>query len=558
MKAGEVVFQKLLDGNLQYIVPLYQRTYSWDESQWEQLWDDLLEVYAADLNRTHFIGSVVTQQITTPPEHLSRYILIDGQQRMTTLFTLLSVIRKTAAARGEAQDTLLAQEIQYTCLTNQFKEGRDKNKLLPTQSDRASFQAVMDGETPPLDSQIGRAVRYFEDVLAGEDATGQPIDLRRMHGCIVNRLDMVSIHLEKHDSPNRIFESLNNTGMRLSVSDLIRNYLLMTISDPHRQELAYTNLWFPMERRLSQNWSSSDDFFWRFLMMDGSLPRKDDTFDGVRARLKNEETPEKAEAELGEYSKLSRYYAQLIELDSEESDLPQFIVEQIKRLNRWEVRVAYPFLMQGMDKMETGRISERELGEVMRMIESFVIRRVVCGVPTNLLRRFFAQMSAEVQHDDFVQKTRDLLLRNRWPSDEQFQTALVTYDLYVPARLERTRLILESLQDSFLDVEPPKLTDGITIEHIMPQVLSESWLRDLGVSATETHEWWLNTVGNLTLTGRNSTLGNKSFADKKKWFKKSNFALSQGILEVDAWNATTIEERGRALAERAVKIWPRQ
>ncbi len=409
---------------------------------------------------------------------------------------------------------------------------------------------------PSAETQIGRAWKHFEQALDKEKANVNEVSLEKLKNCIVNHLDMVSITLDQDDSPNRIFESLNNTGMRLSVSDLIRNYLLMNIQDANQQERAYNEYWEPMQGRLTRGArDASDDFFWRYLMMDGSLPRKDDTFNGVRERLKDEPTPEKTVEELRQYSKFSQYYAQLVEFNS--LNLQDSLKEQIHRLNEWEVEVAYPFLMDGMDKVASGAISHKQLLKVMRMIESFVIRRAVCNVPTNSLRRIFAQMTTQVRSEEYVQTSRDYLAKNTWPTDDDFRADFVRYRLYVPSRLKRTRLVLDALQESFDDKEAPELTDAITVEHVMPQSLSSEWKSHLGSDAAEIHEKWLHTVGNLTLTGYNSPLSNKPFAEKKTLLKQSNFALSKSILSVEKWNATAIEGRGNQLAERALGIWAR-
>lgn len=192
MKAGEVTFQKLLDGRTQYMVPLYQRTYRWEKENWEQLWNDLLEIY--DLKplerKNHFIGSVVTQQIPTAPEEVNRYTLIDGQQRMTTLFILLSVIRSRAEDK-------LAEEIHETCLVNKYIDGDGHNKLMPTQLDRSTFASVINGDLPTDNTQIAKAWIYFNNALDRGDNEGEKIKLRELHSCIVNHLDMVSILLDK-------------------------------------------------------------------------------------------------------------------------------------------------------------------------------------------------------------------------------------------------------------------------------------------------------------------------------------------------------------------------
>ena len=547
MKASEVIFQELLDGKKQYMVPLYQRRYEWKEKNWKQLWEDLLEIYAlpSSERHNHFIGSVVTQQISMPPQEVSRYTLIDGQQRMTTLFILLSVIRSRAEDR-------LAAEIHDTCLVNPYKDGDGHNKLMPTQKDRSTFASMINGEESPTDgTQIAKARIYFNKALDQGTDNGDKIDLRELHRCIVSHLDMVSILLDEKDNPYRIFESLNNTGLPLSVTDLIRNYLLMNIPDPEHQEEVYNKHWLPMEERLGNR---SPEFFWRYLMMDGSLPNERDTYNVIREQL-NSPTPEEVKNKMKDFSKFSCYFVQIAELNTDGMD--STILDQVQRLNRWEVNVVYPFLMKMFDGLSSNKISREELVSVMQMIESFIIRRTVCGVPTNQLRRIFAQMSGQASFKDIFGFTQKHLFQNRWPSDDQFRSAFINFQLYSQSRLGRTRLILTALERSFDRKESPDLTSDISIEHIMPQTLSPEWKDYLGENASDIHDEWLHTIGNLTLTGYNPELSNKPFNPKKLLFAESNFALSKSILKVDEWNATAIENRGAELAERALYIWKR-
>ena len=476
---------------------------------------------------------------------------------MTTLFILLAVIRYRTESK------VLAEEIEESYLTNKFASCEsERRKLLPTEQDREPFGSIVDGRKVSAQTRIGMAWKYFEDALDKEQADGNEVVLQKLKNCIVSYLDMVSIVLEGEDSPNRIFESLNNTGLQLSVSDLIRNYLLMNIPDPDEQEGAYREHWLPMQQRLRhEKQDYLGDFFWRYLMMRGGLHRKDETFDGVRDILKGGQgeqdnpTKEKTLEELERYSKFSVYYAQLIEYPS--SELHHSLKKQIARLNQWEVEVAYPFLMRGLDMVASDAISQEQLLEVMRMIESVVVRRGICSVPTNRLRRIFAQMAAQVHPEDYVESTRTHLQRNRWPEDQDFRQEFVRFQLYVPSRLKRTLLVLKSLEESFGNNETPEFTDGITIEHVMPQSLSVQWTAHLGSNANETHEQWLHTVGNLTLTGYNASLGNGSFSYKKKKLEGANFELSSSIQEFEKWNEETIQMRGSDLAERALTIWSR-
>ena len=552
MKAGEVLFRDLLGSPVQYRVPLFQRTYNWDEDQWAQLWHDLLEIYEMDKPRNHFIGSVVTQPIHGLAGTVPKYLLIDGQQRMTTLLILLSVIRHRA--RSLDMSSSLADEIQETYLINKFAKSSDeKLKLMPTRRDLTPFSLIVNGGTPSANTQIDKAWMFFDQSIRHGDIEGKQIDLENINNCVVIYLDVVSITLEDNDSPNRIFESLNNTGMPLGVSDLIRNYLFMNIQELDKQEYAYEEFWFPMQELLT---SKLDDFFWQYLMMYGSTLRRDETFEEVRRLLDTKETSDQIIDALREFHKFSRYFAQVAELDV--SGLAEGTADQLHRLNEWEVDVARSFVMKALDHVWSKSISEEDLAIVLKMIESFLVRRAVCGVPTNSLRRYFTQMSVGVDFTDFVKSSREHLLDRTWPSDNEFAESFVHFRLYVPARLKRTRLILHSLELSFGSKETPEFTSEITIEHIMPQTLSNEWRSQLGQSAAETHDQWLHTVGNLTLTGYNPVLGNMLFLDKKqKVFAEANFELSGSLKELDMWNAGTIEKRGRELAEQAVKIWPR-
>ena len=484
MKAGEVILQDLLNGKLQYRVPIFQRTYSWDEEQWERLWDDILELYAMSSPRKHFIGSIVTQPIPDAPEHAAKFMLIDGQQRMTTLLLLLAVIRFHASRSPE--DTTLAGEIADTCLRNvHISDTAEQFKLRPTLRDQEAFRQAMEGEIPVEAGRIGKAWDYFSKMVESGDHENNPIRLRQLKERTTYYLDLVSIKLETGDSPNRIFESLNNTGVRLKAADLVRNYVFMRISDEGQQNRAYEQIWFPMQEALGD---SMDDFFWRYSMKDGSLTRWDDIFDDTKAaldKLPNEETI----PSLKDFSKFSEYYLRIKEPRQREAS--QVIADQLDRLNDWEVDVSYPFLLTLFDMQANTQVQTEEIVNVLKMIESFVVRRTICGVPTNRLRRIFAGMVVQCRAIDVVWSCREYLQNNDWPLDDEFYEKLVNYRVYNPARLARTRLILRSIESSFGHKESPAVTDDITIEHIMPQHLTDEWMEMLGNDPRLVHSRWL-------------------------------------------------------------------
>lgn len=357
MKAGEVVFQQLLDGKIQYRVPLFQRTYSWEEEDWQRLWDDLLDIYDLSQPRSHFIGAVVTLPIPDSPEKCSKFMLIDGQQRLTTLFVLLAAIRDLARKNGDQ----LADEIQEQCLINKFaKDPEEFRKMKPTQADIVAFNAIVDGQSGD-GTLIGQARAFFDKVLDLGDLEGKPIDLVAMKSCITDYLNLVSIRLDQDDSPHRIFESLNNTGQPLTASDLIRNYIFMSIPTEEEQAACYSKYWYPMQQRMEKELSS---FVWRYLMKDGNLLRYDDVYEEMRDYI--DQGDESVVEVLEDLDRHSQYYMRFWRPDPNEESLE--IRTQFERLNAWEVDVAYPFLLTAMHKRAKGVITYEDLLQILRTI----------------------------------------------------------------------------------------------------------------------------------------------------------------------------------------------
>lgn len=552
MKAGEVSFQQLLNGKIQYRVPLFQRTYSWKEEHWDRLWNDILDVYISDKPRKHFIGAIVTLPIPDSPEKASKYVLIDGQQRIATLLIILAVVANKAKSAGVES---LAQQIIDECLLNKYATSEDeKTKMVPTKRDRGDFQKAVLIDMPENNSQIGKAWRFFSRAIDEGDLAGKPLDLTKLKTRVTDYLDLVSITLDQDDSPYRIFESLNNTGMRLGASDLIRNHVFMRILDEKRQQELYESAWFPMQERLK---GQLDGFFWRFLMKDGGLIAWDDTYNEFKILVEEKKKLESTQipdflTELRDYSSV---YARLLWPSKYEMN-PE-LQTHMARLNSWEVEVSYPFLLNILKVYMDGSISDLDVKAIMSMIESFVVRRIICGVPTNRLRHVFANMSEKVVLPDYVSNAREYLLQNEWPGDEEFRTKFQTARVYLHTRLARTRFILNSLEQSFEHKEPIPIDEKVTIEHIMPQTLNEPWRAMIGGPVNEIHDQWLHTIGNLTLTGYNPDMGNQPFEEKKKVFATSHYELNRSVASCAVWNEQSIKDRGVFLAERAVRIWAR-
>ncbi len=346
MKASETNLQPVIEGTKQYVVPLFQRAYSWDKKEWETLWNDLLELCEEDEPRDHFIGSMVTMPTDSVPQGVSKFLLIDGQQRLTTIFILLALVRNEAKS---SVGSTLAQEIEETLLTNRFKQGEDVWKLLPTQADRKAFlQLLQTGDTIQQTTRVSKASEFFRRRLRSSEAP----DLEILKKVIVDNLVLVSIVLDPDDNPHLIFESLNAKGKPLSQADLIRNYFFMRIHANQQQRL-YETTWEPIQEQLGD---SLTECIRHFLMKDGALVKRGEVYFALK-RGADTKSQEEVIDYLREIAKFANYYAKLLRPGEEDS---YKLRERIKRLNRLEVTVAYPFLLNVYDDYTIQRISEDE------------------------------------------------------------------------------------------------------------------------------------------------------------------------------------------------------
>jgi uncharacterized protein with ParB-like and HNH nuclease domain len=549
MQAAEAKLQRVLEGSKQFLVPHYQRPYSWQLQQWEALWRDIVALLEEENPQPHFLGSVVTSPANSVPEGVEKRLLIDGQQRLTTLLILLALVRDRA--RVSSLDKL-ASQIEDLYLTNRYESGNDYYKLLPTQaedpslSDRENFMRIVRGEGVGAKVGIGLAYEFFQNKLRKPDAPG----LEALHRVMISKLTLVRIVLDEHDNPHRIFESLNGTGRPLSQADLIRNYFFMRV-DSSEHERTYIELWRPMQKRLGDD--ALTPFVRHYLMREGPIVRETDVYSALKARVDEDGAMGPLE-NLRRLDKYSQYYSILLRPAHEPS--PR-LRERLVRLNRLEVTVAYPFLLNVYGDYARGALSEGDVVDLLDTLESFLVRRFVCAVPTHGLNKIFAPLYAQASVEPkFMDAVRKILAGKGYPRDEEFRDRLESARLYGGGdRREKTKLVLERLEASFWHKEHV-VTAGLTIEHVMPQSLSEEWQAELGATWEEDHEQLLHTLGNLTLTGYNSELNNDPFLDKKKLYADSHLELNKYFAPIEHWTAVEIDKRAEALAERAIAVWP--
>ena len=554
MQASPVHILQYFDGSKQGVIPLFQRPYSWESKDWDTLWDDLMAQYEESERAHHFMGAVVTVPVQSVPVGVSKHLVIDGQQRLTTLSILLTAIRDKASQLGDS----VTEGIVGDLLINRHYQTPDDLKLLPTQADRAAYKALIHREEMKSyeESRVIQAYRRFVKKLDDTDTEDGPLVPKKVLEAIQSSLQVVMINLSEGDDPYLIFESLNHKGRPLSQADLVRNYVLMRFQHSTlpggEQESVYEELWRPIETSLND---SMTEFLRHYGMRYGRMVRKDGIYTASKAEFEKLKQPTGVREKLEEMKSASRSYEKFLKPDEEDS--PR-ISKGLRAVQELDSTVFYPFLIRIYRGWREEIYTADDIIASLDTLESFYIRRLVCGVPTNALNKITLELCLNLPDTNLVVWLKERLSNGsggrRWPLDGEFSDALVTQPIYPRRRLARYMLI--ALEESFEHKEAVD-TDTSTIEHVMPQTLSDGWKEYLGDRYLEIHERWLDTLGNLTLTGYNTELGNALFSEKKERLQNTHFELSKSILKKAVWKSEEIKERGEYLAQLALKRWQR-
>lgn len=553
MKASETNFLKFMQGTKQFVIPNYQRKYSWTIQQCRQLWNDIVRAAEDDQLKGHFVGSIVyiekgLYQISSVPQLL----VIDGQQRMTTLTLFLLALGMAIEDSDQTYD-ITRKKIMNYYLVNSDEEDELFYKLVLTQSDKNTLAHLLaDKNLPDEHSQrVSENYSFFVDVIKKSG-----MDLNKLFRGI-SKLIVVDIALDRdHDNPQLIFESLNSTGLDLTQADLIRNYVLMKL-EPKEQNEIYMDYWYPMEKSFGNlNDSTLFDRFMRdyLTVKTGRIPNINDVYSSFKEYVYNLKgsTIELIVSDIYRYSK---YFVKLAFQTEADKDINQVLID----INTLKVDVAYPLLLELYDDYEGQKLHKNEFVTILRMVESYVFRRAICGVPTNSLNKTFATFSKEIDKANYLESVcAALILKDaykRFPNNEEFAKELIIKDVY---NFRNRNYLLRKLENhnrkEIIDIET------YTIEHIMPQNnnLSIQWRQELGSNWEEVQSSYLHTLGNLTLTRYNSELSDRPFKEKRDMdggFADSPLRLNKGIGKLDAWNADEITKRAKLLADQALLVW---
>ena len=551
MKASSANLLSVLKGPKQFVIPIYQRTYSWQIAQCEKLLKDIIRISKDPSVPGHFIGSIVYFQegihtVSDVPELL----VIDGQQRLTTVSLMIAAIAEFIKENDIEIETNFTK-LQNYYLLNAEEEGNLRYKLLLTRKDKETLIDLIKGV--PLNEDHSQRVyenfNYFKSKINKDNAE----DI--YNG--IQRLFIVDVALEKDkDNPQLIFESLNSTGLDLSHADLIRNYILMG-QEVNLQKELYERFWYPMEQSYGNDYSTYFDWFMRdyLSVKTGSIPKIDMVYDSFKNYVQGDNAPKSIKEVVEDIYKFSNHYVKIVlhkEPDTE-------INLAFKSISKLKVGVSYPYFLPIYNDYKDKVISKIELLEIISLIESYVFRRAICGIPTNSMNKTFSNLYKTIQKDKYIESVKASLQLlesyKRFPTDSEFEKEIVMKDVYN----FRSRNYLLSKLENFKRKELVNV-DNYTIEHVMPQNsnLSQEWRSMLGENWKAIQENYLHTIGNLTLTAYNSELSDRPFKHKKTiegGFNDSPIRLNDFLRKTEFWREEDILNRAKELSVKAINIW---
>ncbi|GAA8975854.1 DUF262 and DUF1524 domain-containing protein [Helicobacter pylori] len=543
MKAGEATLLEFFEQNQtnQFVIPTYQRLYSWGKEQCKQLWDDIIKIGGNDKMNGHFIGSILLLDGIVHSNNA--LLIIDGQQRLTTITLLL------IALKDHLNDEVKRKEIENHYLINSDEKGDKKFRLILSESDKDTLLYLIDKDRRKPSEPSSKIVENFK--LFKKWISENTDKLETIFKGL-EKLMIVWIALEKEkDDPQLIFESMNSKGIELTQTDLIRNYIIME-TEVKKQEGFYNKYWRAMEEDFKQNEKWFDRFVRHYLTIKTrEIPNINKVY--VAFKHYQQERGIETEALLQDLQKYCGYFCQIAFKKEANKDLNKalgFLVDL-------EMDVIYPLLLELYSDYSDGVLSKDDFIPIIALIESYICRRSVCGLGSSGFNKFFASFTKKIDKKQYLKSVEkhfgSLTGKQKFPNDSEFKDLFITIDFY---NFQKREYFLERLEN--FERKERVYAHEYTTEHIMPQTLEEEWERDLGENFQAIHDKYLHTIGNLTLTGYNKEYNNKPFKEKRdmeKGFKQSPLRLNQGLRDLEVFGEEQIKKRANDLADWALKIW---
>lgn len=552
IERGRIINDFIEPNKRQYSIPVYQRNYEWSDEQCKKLFADIIDAHNKD--RSHFCGSIVYARLKD--EHnIDYFVIIDGQQRITTIYLLIKALMDSTDSAAEK-----AQFVSVLYNEDKFEkydwDEASKLKLKPIKSDDIQLKLLMENKLDELDksSDIYKNYKLFRDLINEALEKDPKLSVPGIYDGL-EHLSCARIGLEDEDAPQEIFERINSTGLPLSLSDKIRNFVLMTDVD---QESLYEDYWLPIEQNVRRNKMS--DFFLNYLNMQLDVFAKDNiAYDSFKDfYYENNYTNQSMLEELKHYSELYKAF------QGGENEFSEKTNELLGGLRDLKQTTIYVFLFRVFDDRLNNVIDDSTLERILEFFLNYSVRRIACEIGSNSLRGLYKTLykrifnnadNKEHYYDAIVCFFTQLNSGDKFPTDSEFAVALREKDIYHKPDL---RKYLLSTIENYGSKEKLEINSDITIEHIMPQKLSSDWQRMIGDNWQNDHAEYLHTLGNLTLTGYNSELSNKPFSEKKKLLEEYGAkikTLNIDVLDKDSWNIDYIKSRAKRLSDKVLEIF---
>lgn len=561
MKAVETTVKDLLEGDKLYVIPKYQRKYAWTKNDWAQFWRAIERHYGeAEVESSphgHFLGSIVYAQRKSFATEASNFDVIDGQQRLTTVMLLLAAMRDSLEEDDPQREKIEA------FFKNRFESSEFQFKVRPGDSDRPHFNSILSGNIEQSGGLVLSAYKYFLSAISELADTG-PINFTSLLRAATARLEIVQIVTGPEDNAHRIFQTLNSTGKELTGVDLLRNHFFMLL--PNELDDAYERYWNPMQSILGDRFTS---FLWVDLVSRRgleSVPNKPDRIYAEWQAILDPISSDEPQvlSKLEELSQRAQNYVNMVEARTESEELDY----QLARLRDWGVDVHHPLSFGIMEAWRARVADTSRAAQALRYVESFLVRRMLAGVPTNNLNRIFTTSVGQLHHtanstEDIDEVVRRILSQpgKYWPSDEVLLRDGVVSPFYERQRASQRQFILRNIEEAMAAPYAPNWDAcRFTIEHVLPQTLTTWWhehLQEEGAGdPSQIHQEFRHTIGNLTLTCENPELGQMAFPEKCSIYENDGIKMNDDIAETSAWNRAAILSRGGHLIDCAIQLWP--
>lgn len=566
MHTKQTDLARLLMGTKVFVVPQFQRHYKWKVAQWQELWDDIIEQYESDdvqsgnltKDEGHFLGSVVLHPAPGPASTVSRYWVIDGQQRLTTLLVLIAALRDL---RAEVEPTWDPNAYTNLYLANQYNPDAP-HRLVLGANDRPDFEATVYEQTPS--GQVGQAYQWFSSALR-KRSSKHLLDFEQFQNAVLLRLLLVEINTSDDDNINQIFNTINHSGMRLSAIDLIRNHSFMQFDSIVAEEV-YETTWKPLEDSLGEKLLSQ--YLWAQLVRQNPKATQRDLYGPFQSHLLataqrlNTSVSEATRAELTRLR--DEVEAFLVATDAARTvraSLPHDLEDVLLDLQEWGSQTYIPIALEALGRARAGKVTSTEAAQALRLVLSYLVRRGLAGIPSNNLNRILSSIPNAVAEEGDIASavSRELMSGGKyWPRDREVVERAITTPIYLTLQPRQVRFVLAELNDAELMNEPVG-REELTVEHIMPRELTAEWHEMLDASGVsrEVADSRTHVLGNLTLTGSNSQLGRRSPTEKARILSLSNLPLNREFPPSPIWTPNEIDRRSDELVRRAIAIWSR-